>query len=128
MPAPNEISAAENIVVAHELAPGKRFAAMCALPWLAISGVYLESCAVRLSRGQWPRTMGNESYNVAIELFHMCVWLLLIAAAIATPVAGILGSLYQRYRLGVALFALGIGIIVLTHHFDPGRIWEWFLD
>jgi len=107
---------------------GRLLGLLFGLPWFAVAGVYLEACAVRITLSRWPRPMGHDSYNAAIELFHISVWLLLVCSAITTPFVIVLAGRNGNYRAGLAAFVLAFAFISVLYHYDPGHIWAWFLD
>jgi hypothetical protein len=34
----------------------------------------------------------------------------------------------RQYRVRIGVFAIGFLAFCLLVHFDPGRVWAWFLD
>jgi len=108
------------------------FSALCAMPWLALAGPYIEACVVRLVLLRWPRPMVD---NLRLNLLDLLVWMFLISSVIAIPLLILLVTSKWReirgnwrYAVHISVAAVGLLALVLLFHYDPGRVWDWFLD
>lgn len=111
------------------------FSALCAFPLLALAGPYVEACIVRLVLSRWPRPSFDDPGQLATAPLHLVLWVLLAAwpATILLPV--VLAALKWReilsnwrYAVSIGVSAVGSLAFLLLVHYDPGRIWDWFLD
>jgi hypothetical protein len=108
--------------------------AICAIPWLAIVGVYMEAGAARLVLGRWPRPMLDDP-KLATAPLDLVLWALLLSLGVAVPLLIVfaVGNCRKiigdwRYRVRIGVFAIGVLAIWTLTHYDPGRVWAWFLD
>jgi hypothetical protein len=108
------------------------FSALCAIPWLALAGPYIEACIVRLVLSRWPRPMVDD---LQLNLLDLLIWTFLISSVIAVPLLTFSAALKWRkvlsnwrYTVHIGVAAVGLVALVLLFHYDPGRVWDWFLD
>jgi hypothetical protein len=66
---------------------------------------------------------------------HLLLALLFLGLLLAVPASIVLAVVSWRelkrdwrYRLHLALFAVGLIVLVQFVRLDPGDIWRWFLD
>jgi hypothetical protein len=111
------------------------FALIAAYPWIFMTAVYLEACLVRVSLGRWPVPMTDSPSSLFTQIVGCLASLLAIGLAIAVPVAIALTVASWkdfrrdwRYLVRPTIFALGVFGLVQLVHYDPGRIWTWFMD
>jgi hypothetical protein len=114
---------------------GLWFSILCAIPWVVIGAAYVEVCIARLVLSRWPRPMLDDPKELATAPLH-CVFLLLVPSmGIALPllIVWVLRNWRKvqsdrQYRVHIGVFAVGFLAFCLLVHFDPGRVWDWFLD
>src|SRR5262245_731564 len=110
------------------------FSAACAIPWLAALGPYLEACAFRLSLSRWPRPMLDDPGHVLASPLLLVLDALFLLSFLAIPLPMFL-ALWNyrkiladwRYSIRIAVMAVGLIAICCLNHYDPGRVWDWFL-
>jgi hypothetical protein len=116
----------------------RAYTVLAASPWCVIVGVYLEACLTRLSLGRWPIPMQDDPkglVTVVTTPLHCLLALLCVALLLAVPSSVFLAMVSWRelkrdwhYALRLAIFAVGLIVLVQLVRMDPGDIWRWFLD
>jgi hypothetical protein len=116
----------------------RAYTVLAAYPWSVIAGVYLEAGLTRLSIGRWPTPMQDDPKGLATILttpLHLLLALLFLGLLLAVPASIVLAVVSWRelkrdwrFRLHLALFAVGLIVLVQFVRLDPGDIWRWFLD
>jgi hypothetical protein len=111
------------------------FSALCAFPWLVTGGVYLEASVVRLVLSRWPRPMFDDPKQLSTAPMHLVLQLLLMSLGIVIPLVIILAAwnwrkLFSdwRYTVCIGMFAAGLLAMWILSSYDPGHIWDWFVD
>jgi hypothetical protein len=109
--------------------------ALSLIPWLLIIGAYMEACVVRLSLSRWPRPMFDDPKQLATAPLHLVFQVLSLSLRVAIPLLLVFGvwngsKILNDWRnsLRIGIFAIGLLAIWLLAHYDPGRVWDWFLD
>ena len=108
---------------------------LCLTPWLLIVGAYMEAFVVRLLLSRWPRPMLDDPKNLATAPLHLVLQILSLSLIVTTPLLMIFGARNwrrmleeKRYSLMMGVFAVGLAAFWLLNKYDPGRVWDWFLD
>ena len=109
------------------------FSAACAIPWLVAVSPYLEACVFRLTLSRWPHPMDDPGQSPSLVLSVFYALFLLSFLAIPLPMFLALWNYPKilhdrRYSIRVAVMAVGLIAIWCLNHYDPGRVWDWFLD
>ena len=111
------------------------FSALCAIPWLVIIGVYMEACFARLVLSRWPRPMFDDPKQLATAPLHLVFQVLLLSLCVAIALLFVF-SVWNwrkivsdwRYSVRIGVFTAGLLATCLLAHYDPGHVWDWFLD
>src|SRR5690242_2789626 len=111
------------------------FPALCAIPWLVVVGPYIEACVVRLVLSRWPRPMLDDPKHLTTAPLHLVFQLIFLLSFLVIPLPMFLALWNcrktcsdRRYSVGIGVLAVGLLAIWLVNHYDPGRVWDWFLD
>jgi hypothetical protein len=111
------------------------FSALCAMPWLVAAGPYIEACVVRLALSRWPRPSFDDPGQLATAPLHSVISVLQLSSVLAVPLLIVSVALMWRkilsnwrYAVWIGVSAVGLLALLLLVHYDPGRVWDWFLD
>jgi len=111
------------------------FTTLCLIPWLILFGAYFEIVLTRLALSRWPRFITDDPNIVAVEPLHLLVMLLFISLPAVIPLMVVL-ALWKwrkllkdwRYSIHIGGFAVGLIVLWLLIHLDPGGFWNWYFD
>lgn len=105
------------------------------MPWVGLFGVYAEACLARLFLSRWPRPMLDDPKQLTTAPLHLIFQLALLSLLIVIPIVVVSAVRNRRkfltdrrYTAKLSLFAVGLLAIWIVFHYDPGRVWYWFLD
>ena len=79
--------------------------------------------------------MLDDPKELATAPLHCVFLVLVLSMGIAIPLLIVWAIQNWRkiqsdwqYRVRIGVFAMGLLAFWLLVHFDPGRVWDWFLD
>jgi hypothetical protein len=95
----------------------------------------MEACVVRLVLSRWPRPNTDDPKSLPTASLHFLFQLLFLSLWVAIPLLigltvwkWVKASINWRYAVHVAVAAVGLLALLLLAYYDPGRVWDWFLD